>query len=33
MQNPFSTDPDLRLYKTGDLTRYLADGNIEYYAP
>jgi amino acid adenylation domain-containing protein/thioester reductase-like protein len=27
--NPFSTDPDSRLYKTGDLARYLADGNIE----
>ncbi|MBW4594952.1 MAG: amino acid adenylation domain-containing protein [Brasilonema angustatum HA4187-MV1] len=28
--NPFSTDPDSRLYKTGDLARYLSDGNIEY---
>ena len=28
--NPFSTDPHSRLYKTGDLTRYLPDGNIEY---
>ena len=28
--NPFSTDPNSRLYKTGDLARYLADGNIEY---
>jgi amino acid adenylation domain-containing protein len=28
--NPFSADPHSRLYKTGDLTRYLADGNIEY---
>ncbi|AUB35489.1 Non-ribosomal peptide synthetase component F [Nostoc flagelliforme CCNUN1] len=28
--NPFSNDPDARLYKTGDLARYLADGNIEY---
>nr|UBH04476.1 NosD [Desmonostoc muscorum CCALA 125] len=28
--NPFSTDPDSRLYKTGDLARYLPDGNIEY---
>ncbi|MCW5317886.1 amino acid adenylation domain-containing protein [Nostoc sp. KVJ3] len=27
--NPFSSDPDSRLYKTGDLARYLADGNIE----
>ncbi|MCM0593872.1 MAG: amino acid adenylation domain-containing protein [Gloeotrichia echinulata DEX184] len=28
--NPFSDDPSARLYKTGDLTRYLIDGNIEY---
>lgn len=28
--NPFSDEPTARLYKTGDLTRYLADGNIEY---
>jgi iturin family lipopeptide synthetase A len=29
--NPFSNDPEeTRLYKTGDLARYLADGNIEY---
>jgi amino acid adenylation domain-containing protein len=28
--NPFSDHPSERLYKTGDLTRYLADGNIEY---
>ena len=28
--NPFSTDPNSRLYKTGDLARYLNDGNIEY---
>ncbi|MBP5972479.1 amino acid adenylation domain-containing protein [Brasilonema sp. CT11] len=28
--NPFSTDPHSRLYKTGDLARYLSDGNIEY---
>ncbi|RAM49069.1 MAG: non-ribosomal peptide synthetase [Hapalosiphonaceae cyanobacterium JJU2] len=28
--NPFSTDPSARLYKTGDLARYLPDGNIEY---
>jgi len=35
--NPFSDDPnwlrrskDSRLYKTGDLARYLPDGNIEY---
>jgi amino acid adenylation domain-containing protein len=28
--NPFSTDPLSRLYKTGDLARYLSDGKIEY---
>ena len=28
--NPFSDDPQARLYKTGDLARYLPDGNIEY---
>ncbi len=28
--NPFSDDPESRLYKTGDLARYLFDGNIEY---
>ena len=28
--DPFSTDPQALLYKTGDLTRYLPDGNIEY---
>jgi amino acid adenylation domain-containing protein len=28
--NPFSDDPQSRLYKTGDLSRYLADGTIEY---
>jgi len=28
--NPFSNEPEARLYKTGDLARYLADGNIEY---
>ncbi|MEG4235326.1 amino acid adenylation domain-containing protein [Microcoleus sp. Pol11C3] len=28
--NPFSNEPGERLYKTGDLTRYLSDGNIEY---
>ncbi|MEH2193291.1 MAG: non-ribosomal peptide synthase/polyketide synthase, partial [Nostoc sp.] len=27
--NPFSDEPDSRLYKTGDLGRYLPDGNIE----
>ena len=28
--NPFSQQPGDRLYKTGDLARYLPDGNIEY---
>ncbi len=28
--DPFSQDPQARLYKTGDLARYLADGNLEY---
>ena len=28
--DPFSEDPRARLYKTGDLARYLADGNIEF---
>ncbi len=28
--NPFSRDPQSRLYKTGDLVRWLADGNIEF---
>jgi acyl-coenzyme A synthetase/AMP-(fatty) acid ligase/acyl carrier protein len=28
--NPFSSDPTSRLYKTGDLAHYLADGNIEF---
>ncbi|WP_445249717.1 amino acid adenylation domain-containing protein [Microcoleus sp. OTE_8_concoct_300] len=28
--SPFSNEPGSRLYKTGDLTRYRPDGNIEY---
>ncbi|HNN93853.1 MAG TPA: alpha/beta fold hydrolase, partial [Pseudomonadota bacterium] len=28
--NPFSTQPGARLYKTGDLARFLPDGNIEF---
>ncbi|HEY9657256.1 MAG TPA: amino acid adenylation domain-containing protein, partial [Allocoleopsis sp.] len=28
--NPFSDQPGARLYKTGDLARYLPDGNIEF---
>lgn len=28
--HPFSSEPDARLYKTGDLARYLPNGEIEY---
>lgn len=28
--NPFSSSPGARLYKTGDLVRYLPDGRLEY---
>ncbi len=28
--NPFSSDPHARLYKTGDLGRWKADGSLEY---
>ncbi|MEW6736875.1 MAG: amino acid adenylation domain-containing protein, partial [Acidobacteriota bacterium] len=28
--NPFNTEPGSRLYRSGDLARYLADGNIEF---
>jgi amino acid adenylation domain-containing protein len=28
--DPFRHEPDARLYKTGDLVRYLPDGNIEF---
>lgn len=28
--DPFSSDPEARLYKTGDLARYLASGEIEF---
>jgi amino acid adenylation domain-containing protein len=28
--NPFSSEPGKRLYKTGDLARYLDDGNIDF---
>ena len=28
--NPFSSKPGARLYKTGDLARYLPDGNLEF---
>ena len=30
IKDPLSDEPDARLYKTGDLARYLPDGNIEY---
>lgn len=30
ISNPFSNEPASRLYKTGDLARYLPDGNIEF---
>ncbi|MGD2089946.1 MAG: amino acid adenylation domain-containing protein [Candidatus Aminicenantes bacterium] len=30
LENPFPEIPDNKLYKTGDLARYLADGNIEF---
>jgi amino acid adenylation domain-containing protein len=30
IRHPFSDEPGARLYKTGDLCRYLPDGNIEY---
>ena len=28
--DPFSAEPGARMYKTGDLARYLPDGNIEF---
>ncbi|PHM40752.1 non-ribosomal peptide synthetase [Xenorhabdus szentirmaii] len=30
LPDPFSPQPDARMYKTGDLARWLPDGNIEY---
>ena len=30
IHHPFSDEPGARLYKTGDLARYLPDGNIEF---
>jgi amino acid adenylation domain-containing protein len=30
VRNPFSNDPCARLYKTGDLARFLSDGQIEF---
>src|SRR5690606_12250253 len=31
IDNPFSDDPSARLYKTGDMVRWMKDGNLEYY--
>ncbi|WP_346397669.1 non-ribosomal peptide synthetase [Pseudomonas syringae] len=30
LEDPFSAEPAARMYKSGDLGRWLADGNIEY---
>ncbi|WP_332415385.1 amino acid adenylation domain-containing protein [Mycetohabitans rhizoxinica] len=30
VHDPFSRDPNARMYKTGDLARYLPDGNLEF---
>ena len=30
IRDPFKSDPNARLYKTGDLARYLPDGSLEY---
>ena len=30
LPHPFSNEPSARLFKTGDLVRYLSDGNIEF---
>ncbi|AOM39426.1 non-ribosomal peptide synthetase [Xenorhabdus hominickii] len=30
LPDPFASDPNVRMYKTGDLARWLPDGNIEY---
>ncbi|MBV9689955.1 MAG: amino acid adenylation domain-containing protein [Ktedonobacteraceae bacterium] len=30
IKNPFSANPEARLYKTGDLARFLEDGTIEF---
>ncbi|MCG1048841.1 AMP-binding protein, partial [Mycetohabitans sp. B6] len=30
VRDPFVGEPDARMYKTGDLARYLPDGNLEF---
>jgi len=30
IKNPFSTDPEARLYKTGDMARFLPNGEIDF---
>ncbi|WP_225000436.1 non-ribosomal peptide synthetase, partial [Cesiribacter sp. SM1] len=30
VKDPFSSEADARMYKTGDLVRWMSDGNIEY---
>ncbi|KTB96558.1 hypothetical protein AO387_25685 [Pseudomonas syringae ICMP 11168] len=30
LEDPFSAEPAARMYRSGDLGRWLADGNIEY---
>ncbi|WKB55697.1 non-ribosomal peptide synthetase [Eleftheria terrae] len=30
LKDPFASDPQARMYKTGDLGRWLADGQLEY---
>ncbi|WP_041754829.1 non-ribosomal peptide synthetase [Mycetohabitans rhizoxinica] len=30
VRDPFASEPDARMYKTGDLARYLPDGNLEF---
>jgi amino acid adenylation domain-containing protein len=30
LRNPFSPEPESRVYKTGDVARYRPDGNLEY---
>jgi amino acid adenylation domain-containing protein len=30
ISNPFSNEPEAKIYRTGDLGRWLPDGNIEY---